>query len=102
MTSALASLVSMRCSPLSQPRRSLLYTLSLSGSTFAGRLDTRLALSRYAARADGQWLQLKATWKPDDRWAYTLGADLFSGAPQGVFGQFAAKDRLYVEALYRF
>lgn len=84
------------------PRHSRLYTLSITGSALAGRLDTRLVLSRYAARADGHWLQWKTTWKPDDRWAYTLGADLFSGAPQGVFGQFAAKDRLYVDVLYRF
>lgn len=85
-----------------QRRHTVLYTLSASGSAMAGRLDSRVSLARYASRDDGSWLQLKATWKPDDRSAYTLGADLFWGAPQGVFGQFAAKDRITLEALYRF
>lgn len=83
-------------------RHALLYSLSATGATMSGRLESRFAFTRYADSADGGWLQLKTTWKPDDRWAYTLGADFFSGAPLGFFGQFREKDRLYIEAKYRF
>lgn len=83
-------------------RHTGLVTLALSGSSFGARLDTRVAWTRYLNRDDGAWLQLKATWKPGDRSEYTLGADVFSGRPAGMFGAFDAHDRLQAQALFRF
>lgn len=79
-----------------------IYTFSATGTSFAGQLESRIAYSAFANNGDGKLLQLKATWKPDDHWAYTAGIDLFDGARQGLFGQFRDKDRLWLEAKYRF
>lgn len=79
-----------------------IYTLSATGASFAGQLESRIAYSVFANNGDGGWLQLKSTWKPDDHWAYSCGVDLFDGPRAGLFGQFRDKDRLWLEAKYRF
>ncbi|HVK94758.1 MAG TPA: DUF1302 family protein [Noviherbaspirillum sp.] len=78
------------------------YTLSATGSSLGGRLESRIALSTFSQHGDGSWLQLRTTWKPDDHWAYTVGTDFFSGRRLGLFGQFRDKDRLWLELKYRF
>jgi hypothetical protein len=78
-----------------------LYTLAATGSSFGGKLDSRLSLARFVDQG-GYVAQAKSTWKPDDRWAYTAGADFFGGDSTGVFGRFRDKDRLWLELKYRF
>lgn len=84
------------------PKHSPIYTLSATGSTLGGRLESRFSLTSFTQNNDGNWLQLKTTWKPDDHWAYGAGIDWFAGPRQGLFGQFRDKDRLWLELKYRF
>lgn len=87
---------------LEVPERSTLLTLSATGTSFSGRLETRLAISTYTQNGDGSWYQARFAWKPDDHWAYSAGLDVLAGPPQGFFGQFREKDRLWVEAKVHF
>lgn len=83
-------------------KRAQLYTFSATGTSMAGKLESRFSLAGFSDSSDGYWAQLKTTWKPDDHWAYTIGADTFSGKNNGVFGRFRDKDRLWLEMKYRF
>lgn len=78
-----------------------LYTVAATGTSWAGKLDSRLSLARFVD-AGGYVAQAKSTWKPNDSWAYTAGVDVFGGEKTGVFGRFADKDRLWFELKYRF
>ncbi|HEY0846486.1 MAG TPA: DUF1302 family protein, partial [Noviherbaspirillum sp.] len=40
-------------------------TFSATGSSLSGRLDSRIAYTTFPDSRDGNWLQLKSTWKPD-------------------------------------
>jgi hypothetical protein len=79
-----------------------LVTFSATGQSFSGRLDTRIAFARFIEGKNEQLMQLKTTWKPNDSWAYSLGADWFSGIAGGVFGQFENKDRIWLKVLRNF
>ncbi|MES2263792.1 MAG: DUF1302 family protein [Pseudomonadota bacterium] len=78
-----------------------LYTVAATGTAFAGKLDSRLSLARFFGEG-GYVAQARGTWKPDDRWAYTAGADFFGGDDGGVFGRFRHKDRIWLELKYSF
>ncbi|WP_039912638.1 DUF1302 family protein [Cellvibrio mixtus] len=74
-----------------------LVTFSATGQSFSGRLESRIAIARFTDESNDQLLQIRTSWRPDDYWAYTLGADYFSGPAQGTFGQFAHKDRVWIK-----
>lgn len=78
------------------------YTFSATGSSLSGRLESRIAYTSFPDSGDGNWVQLKTTWKPDDHWSYSAGIDLFDGPRAGLFGQFRDKDRLWLEVKHRF
>jgi hypothetical protein len=78
-----------------------LYTIAATGTSLAGKLDSRLSLARFIEEG-GYVAQARTTWKPDDSWAYTAGVDVFGGERTGVFGRFRDKDRLWFELKYRF
>ena len=44
----------------------------------------------------------KVSYKFKDNWKAVLGVDAFEGKPDGEFGQFDTKDRLYMEVRYDF
>lgn len=79
-----------------------LVTFSATGQSFSGRLDSRIAVAHFIEGSNDQLLQLRTTWRPDDRWAYSLGADWFSGNADGVFGQFENKDRVWLKVQRNF
>jgi hypothetical protein len=46
----------------------------------------------------GDWLaRPRLEWTFDQRWRWALGLDLFDGRRDGLFGQYADKNRLYTE-----
>ncbi|MFT4582949.1 MAG: hypothetical protein ACI8XZ_002703 [Gammaproteobacteria bacterium] len=50
-----------------------------------------------------EWLvQAKVDWRFSQNWRFTLGADVFGGPPEGLLGQYDAKDRVYYELRYSF
>lgn len=89
-------------SVLSVAEHQPLVTFSATGQSFSGRLDSRIAIARFVEESNEQLLQIRTTWKPDDRWAYSLGADWFSGVVGGVFGQFENKDRMWLKVQRNF
>jgi len=84
------------------PEHQPLLTLSATGQSFSGRLESRVALARFTDESNDQLLQLRTSWRPDDYWAYTLGADYFTGPALGTFGQFARKDRIWLSVQRQF
>ncbi len=81
-------------------RRESGFTALVSGSP-AHNVDAQLMLIRSLNRAD--WLlRPKLTWNFEQNWRWTVGADIFSGPPLGLFGQFANRDRIYTELRYSF
>lgn len=89
-------------SELSVMEHQPLVTFSATGQSFSGRLDSRIAIARFIEESNEQLLQIRTTWRPDDRWAYSLGADWFSGVVGGVFGQFESKDRVWLKVQRNF
>lgn len=79
-----------------------LVTFSATGQSFAGRLESRLAIARFTDESNDQLIQVRTSWRPDDYWAYSLGADYFSGPAMGTFGQFARKDRVWLKVQRQF
>jgi L-fucose isomerase-like protein len=47
-------------------------------------------------------LRPKAVWGFQPNWRLSFGLDLFDGPPDGLFGQYADKDRVYAEVRYDF
>jgi hypothetical protein len=47
-------------------------------------------------------LRPKAIWSFQPNWKLSLGVDLFGGPPTGLFGQYDANDRAYVELRHDF
>lgn len=84
------------------PEHQPLLTFSATGQSFSGRLESRFALARFTDESNDQLVQLRSTWRPDDYWAYTLGADYFTGPALGTFGQFAHKDRIWLSVQRQF
>lgn len=44
----------------------------------------------------------KLSYKVNDHWRWRVGADLFQGPSDGIFGRFDRKSRLYAELIYEF
>lgn len=49
------------------------------------------------------WLfRPRVTWNFERNWRVAIGADIFEGAPDGMFGRYDQQDRLYSELRYNF
>lgn len=46
--------------------------------------------------------QARLTWRFDGSWRLAFGADIFQGSPQGLFGYYDNRDRVYSELRYDF
>jgi len=79
-----------------------LFTFSATGQSFSGRLDSRISFARFINESNEQLIQAKTTWRSDDYWSYSLGADWFSGTMGGVFGQFENQDRIWLKVQRNF
>lgn len=47
-------------------------------------------------------LRPKVTWTFEKNWRMTAGADIFHGPPEGLFGRYEKRDRLFSELKYYF
>ncbi|MBK7954073.1 MAG: hypothetical protein KBE22_03325 [Candidatus Accumulibacter sp.] len=47
-------------------------------------------------------LRPRVSWNVEKNWGLALGVDIFHGPPDGYFGRYDAKDRVYTEILYSF
>jgi len=66
-----------------------------------GRVEPSLMVIGSLNRSD--WLaRPKIAWQLDGHWKISLGADLFGGAPLGLFGRYDNCDRVNAEARYIF
>ncbi len=83
------------------PEHQIVTTFSATGSSLSARLETRLALTLMSQR-NGQWLQVKNNFKPNDQISLGCTLDLLSGDPSGFFGQFRRQDRLQLDIRYLF
>jgi Protein of unknown function (DUF1302) len=67
----------------------------------ATNVEGRLLLVHSLNRSD--WLvRPKVTWTFEKNWRLALGADVFGGPPQGLFGRYDNNDRVYTELRYSF
>ena len=47
-------------------------------------------------------LRPRVNWNFEKNWKLAVGVDIFKGSPEGYFGRYDAKDRVYTEILYNF
>ncbi|MBL8881176.1 MAG: hypothetical protein JNG88_18870, partial [Phycisphaerales bacterium] len=47
-------------------------------------------------------LRPRVNWNFEKNWGLAVGVDIFKGSPEGYFGRYDAKDRVYTEILYNF
>jgi hypothetical protein len=84
---------------LELPKQDTVYTASLTGTTHNAHFEHRLAVSVLDDGHENLW-QARSIWKPSDRFNLGVALDIFSGKPQGRFGQFDAQDRLRLECKF--
>ena len=76
------------------------YSLLLNHK-FADRLEAQLMWIASLNRTD--WLlRPRVSWNFERNWRLAVGADVFKGPPEGLFGRYADKDRVYSELRYSF
>jgi hypothetical protein len=76
------------------------YTLLLNNKFFNNWEAQALFISSLN-RSD--WLlRPRVTWNFQRNWRWVLGADIFNGPPNGMFGRYDAQDRVYSEMRYSF
>ncbi|MGH8523571.1 MAG: DUF1302 family protein [Gammaproteobacteria bacterium] len=78
------------------------FTITVEGTNFDARLQTRVFWATMPVTNDGSWLQMKNTYRFDDHWSSALIVDLLFGPDSGFFGQFDDRDRVGLEVSYRF
>jgi hypothetical protein len=77
------------------------YSILLNTQAFSSKLVPEVLFVRSLNRND--WMaRAKLTWTLAGNWRLVGGVDFLEGPPTGLFGQFDAKDRVYVEARYNF
>jgi len=76
-------------------------TLWVRRAFWANRLSPEFLLVKDLGTTD-LMARPKVTYKFLDHWKCTLGADVFAGPAEGLFGAFAARDRLYTELQFDF
>ena len=65
------------------------------------KLEARALLVHSLNRSD--WLfRPKVTWMFEKNWRLSMGVDIFSGPPTGLFGRYNNNDRVYTEVRYSF
>jgi len=68
---------------------------------FPNKWQAELLVVRSLNRND--WMaRPKAVWGFQPNWRLSFGLDLFDGPPDGLFGQYADKDRVFAEVRYDF
>jgi hypothetical protein len=73
----------------------------LSGWLPGMRLRPEFLLVHSLDRSD--WMaRPSVTWEPPGDWRLTVGADLFGGPADGLFGRFDDSDRVYTELRWDF
>jgi hypothetical protein len=73
----------------------------LVNSKVGRNLEAEALLIHSLNRSD--WLfRPRLSWAFERNWRLVVGADIFSGPPTGLFGQYDNKDRLYTEVRYSF
>jgi hypothetical protein len=62
------------------------------------------AQALWISNIDGNdWmLRPRVSWNFEKNWGVALGVDIFQGPPDGYFGRYDSKDRVYTEILYSF
>lgn len=66
-----------------------------------GQLEAQLTWIASFNRTD--WLlRPRVNWNFERNWRLAVGADIFEGPPDGLFGRYADKDRVYSELRYSF
>ena len=68
---------------------------------FADRLEGEMLWVQSLVRND-YMVRPKLIWKMQPNWRALLGADLFGGTNNGLFGRFGDSDRYYGELRYSF
>lgn len=92
----------IRTSQYHSDRNTPTFTASAQGTSFDGRLETRVFVAAMPATNDGAWLQVKNTYRFDDHWSAMGVLDLLFGPKEGFFGQFNDRGRVGVEVTYAF
>lgn len=83
-----------------QDKRENGYTLYLNRK-LTERVEAQALFISSINRPD--WLfRPKISWNFERNWRLLFGADIFRGPPQGAFGQYDHKDRVYSEIRYSF
>lgn len=76
------------------------YSLYLNGK-LADKVEAQVMFISSLNRPD--WLfRPKLLWNFERNWRWLVGADVFKGAPTGLFGQYDSRDRVYTEIRYAF
>lgn len=76
------------------------YSLLLNHK-FADKVEAQLTWIASFNRTD--WLlRPRVSWNFERNWRLAVGADVFKGPPEGFFGRYAGKDRVYSEVRYSF
>jgi hypothetical protein len=76
------------------------YSILLNGKP-TDRLEAELLYIASLNRSD--WLlRPRLIWNFQTNWRLVFGLDVFHGPPEGFFGQFANRDRVYTEVRYTF
>jgi len=65
------------------------------------RLEPRLLLLHSLNRSDYS-AQFKLVWRASGNWRLAAGVDVFGGSPNGLFGYYDSRDRIYTEVRYSF
>lgn len=73
----------------------------LANYQFSPRWETEVLVIRMLARSDWE-ARAKLVWHPEASLRVALGVDAFGGQATGIFGQYAANSRAYVEARYSY
>ncbi len=76
-------------------------TLLFSTQALHSKIEPKVLLVRSLNRDSAQ-AQFKLTWRMSGNWRATLGANIFEGEADSVFGQYDSKDRVYTELRYTF
>jgi hypothetical protein len=76
------------------------YSVLLNGK-LTPRLEAEMLWVASLDRTDWM-LRPKLNWAFEKNWRLVVGADAFHGPPMGLFGRYAAQDRIYSELKYSF
>lgn len=76
------------------------YSLLLNGK-LAAKVEAEVLWVASFNRADWM-LRPKMIWTPEKNWRLAAGVDVFHGPPEGLFGRYDQRDRIFSELKYYF